>query len=253
MFIFEMLNLGEGFQKYFEIVPALTPELKNEVFRIRHDVYCEELKFEPVRPDKRETDEYDAHSLHCLIRNVNNGEFAGCTRLVLTRPGNPRDFLPFEKTCAKTLDRTIIDPQRMPRDRIGEVSRLAISARYRRRKGEEHDLRAFADDSFGDAKRPRFPYIPVGLYLGTIELALRHGIDTIFVLTAPRLASHFARLGAKVTQIGGPVEHRGQRVPSMMDCKGIINGLNFVTRPLYKVIAAEVDEQLRRQTALLRE
>ena len=253
MYIFEMLNLGEGFKKYFEIVPALTPDLKDEVFRIRHDVYCEELHFEPVRPDKRERDEYDEHALHCLIRNVDTGKFAGSTRLVLTRPESPLDSLPFEKTGANTLDRSIVDPQRMPRDRIGEVSRLAISARYRRRKGEERDLRGFSDDSFGDAKRPRFPYIPVGLYLGTIELALRHDIDTIFVLTAPRLASHFGRLGAKVTQIGGPVAHRGQRVPSMMDCKAIVNGLNFVTRPLYKVIAAEVDEQLRRQTALMRE
>jgi hypothetical protein len=33
MFLFEMSNLGEGFKKYFEILPALTPELKDEVFQ----------------------------------------------------------------------------------------------------------------------------------------------------------------------------------------------------------------------------
>ena len=252
MFVFELLNLGESYQKYFEIVLALTPELQDEVFRIRHTVYCEELKFEPVRPDGRETDQYDAHALHCLIRNVHTGEFAGCTRLVLPQPGNPLALLPFEKTCADTIDRSIVDPLRLPRSAIAEVSRLAIVAKYRRRKADERNVRGLSDESFGDAKRPRFPYIPVGLYLGTIELALRHGIDTLFVLTEPRLAHQFSRLGAKVTQIGGPVEHRGQRVPSMMNCKAIIDGLNFMTRPLYNIIAAEVDAQLRGETALTR-
>jgi hypothetical protein len=32
MFLFEMSKFGEAFEKYFEILPALTPELKDEVF-----------------------------------------------------------------------------------------------------------------------------------------------------------------------------------------------------------------------------
>lgn len=247
MFLFEMLNLGEGFRKYFEVVPALTPELRDHVYRIRHSVYCEELKFEAVRPDGRETDENDAHSIHCLLRSVNNGEFVGCTRLILARPADPLYPLPFEKSCKATIDRNIIDPQILPRERIGEVSRLAVISKYRKRKGDIGHVDGISEDGFGDLKRPRFPYIPVGLYLGIIELALRHGVDTIFVLTEPRLAAHFGKLGVKVTQIGGAVEHRGKRVPSMMNAKGIIEGLNFVTRPLYKVIAAEVERELEKQ------
>jgi N-acyl amino acid synthase of PEP-CTERM/exosortase system len=73
---------------------------------------------------------------------------------------------------------------------------------------------------------------------------LRHGINTIFVLTEPRLAAQFSRLGVKVEQIGAPVEHRGVRIPSMMDCKRIVDGLNVMTRPLYDVIAAEVEQHL---------
>lgn len=248
MVLFEMLNLGEGFKKYFEVVPALTPELKDQVFRIRHSVYCEEFKFEPVRPDGRETDEYDAHSVHCLLRNINNGEFVGCTRLIMARPTDPLYPLPFEKSCEMTLDRKIVDPQSLPREKIGEVSRLAVINKYRLRKGDQGNIIGISDDSYGDAKRPRFPYILVGLYLGIIELALRHGVETIFVLSEPRLAAHFSRLGVQVTQIGGPVEHRGQRIPSMMNCKSIIEGLNSVTRPLYQVIAAEVERELVRQS-----
>src|SRR3954470_23844494 len=103
----ELANLGAGFKKYFEVVPAMTDELRDHVYRIRHAVYCEELRYEPVRPDRRETDEYDRHSLHCLIRSLRTGDFVGCTRLVMTRPDDPSYPLPVEKACAQTIDRSI--------------------------------------------------------------------------------------------------------------------------------------------------
>jgi len=247
VFLFELMNLAGGYRKYFEIVPALSDELRDEAYRIRHAVYCEELGWEPVRPDGREFDEYDAHSLHCLIRAKSDGRFAGCTRLVLARPGEPHHPMPFEKTCANVLDRSIVDPQALPRHTIAEVSRLAVMSRYRRRKGEEHAPVAISDDSFGNKDHPRFPYIPVALYLGTIEMAARSGIDTLFVLTEPRLAGHFAKLGVRVTRIGGATEHRGTRVPSMMSVQGILSGLNFIVRPLYRAVAAEVESGMKEQ------
>ena len=78
MFLPEIFNLGKAFRQYFEIVPAYSDALKDEVFRIRHQVYCEELAFEPQRPDRRETDDYDAQSLHLLIRSMQTGEIIGC-------------------------------------------------------------------------------------------------------------------------------------------------------------------------------
>ncbi len=70
MQLIDRLNLGEGFSKYFRINAALDEDLKDEVFRIRHSVYCEDLQFESMRPDGREIDHYDAHSVHCLLRTV---------------------------------------------------------------------------------------------------------------------------------------------------------------------------------------
>lgn len=250
MFLFELINLGEGFKKYFEVVPALTDELREHVFRIRHEVYCAELKYEPVRADRRECDDYDAHALHCLIRSVQTGEYVGCTRLVLARPGDPLHPLPVEKTCASTIDRSIVDPQKLPRHVIAEISRLAVIARYRGRRDEDKSPAPLNDESFGTAERPRFPYLTVGLYLATIELARQHDIATLVVLTEPRLAHHFRKLGVDIRQIGGPVEHRGTRVPSIMTVASIIGGLNFIVRPLYKVVAEEVVAGMRAQGRL---
>ena len=192
---------GSVAKKDFEIVPAFSDALKDEVYRIRHQVYCEELAFEPRRSDGRERDEYDAHSLHLLIRSEQIGEFIGCTRLVRTRPKDPHYPLPFEKACAATLDRSIVDPARLPRDSIGEISRLAVLARFRKRQGEENHATGLIQN-FGTLPHQRFPYILADLYLGTIELARLNGIDTLFVLTEERLARHLRMLGVKIQAIG---------------------------------------------------
>ena len=250
MFPFDIANLGASFKKYFEVVPATTDELRDHAYRIRHQVYCEELKYEPERADRRETDEYDAHSVHCLIRSVKTGEFAGCTRLILCRPGDPLYPLPFEKTCADAIDRAIIDPQALSRHRMAEVSRLAVISRFRTRRGERHSAVPLSESSYGTDIMPRFPYIPVALYLAITELAALHGIHTMFLLTEPRLAAHFQKLGVNIIQVGDPVEHRGLRIPSVVNVRKIIDGLNFIMRPLYDAISEQVQERLEQQQAL---
>ena len=189
MSLLDRFSLGEGFKKYFEISSAFDEKSRNAVFGIRHEVYCEELGFEPVRPDRRETDEYDRHSLHCLLRTASAPQtLAGCNRLVLARPEDPDYPLPFERTCAATINRSIIDPARQPRGAIAEVSRLAVRAQYRLRKAAV----ALSDEDFGTQNQPRFPYIPIGLYQAIVAKARREGIETLFVLTEPRLADHFS-------------------------------------------------------------
>ena len=244
MFLPDTLDLGNVFKQYFEIVPAFSNALKDEVYRVRHQVYCEDLEFELVRPDRRETDEYDPYSLHLLMRNVQTNAFIGCTRIVRPRPDDPYYPLPFETTCVDTLDRSIIDPAKLPRQSIAEVSRLAVIARYRRRKGESNKTVGISDEDFGTLKLPRFPYISVGLYLATTELARLNGIDTLFVLTEERLASHFGKLGVKVQSIGSPIEHHGKRTPSVMSVSGIINDIRSIIRPLYHTIAADIKKGL---------
>jgi N-acyl amino acid synthase of PEP-CTERM/exosortase system len=241
MYLPPFLDLRAGFSKYFCAVPATTDALRDEVFRIRHDVYCRELKYEPLRPDGREIDDFDAHSAHCLLRAVDPGRFVGCIRLIVPNPLDPNTLFPFEKTCAATLDRKLVDPALLARNKIAEVSRLAVISAYRRRKGERDTSGTISEEDFGSADRPRFPYVPVGLYLGMIAQAHRFGIEKLFVLTEPRLARHLSLLGVRIERIGGPVEHRGRRVPSMMSVPGILKSFGPIVRPLYDHIAASVD------------
>jgi N-acyl amino acid synthase of PEP-CTERM/exosortase system len=242
----DALAPGDQFSKHFELVLAESPQLQDDVFRIRHQVYCEDLGYESVTADGRERDEYDRHSKHLLLRTAGGGVPVGCTRLILPRPEQPSSPLPFERACAATIDRRLIDPAALPRDSIAEVSRLAVVREFRRRKGEELSKDGAAAIDYGTPTQPRFPHIQLGLYLGAIALAHRLGIKIIFFLTEPRLAAHFEKLGFPVQQIGEPIEHRGIRVPSMSRVDATVAGLQPYMRPIYRVVAGAIDTGLER-------
>lgn len=239
----KIASFAEGYRKYFEIVPAINDQLKWHNYNIRHEVYCRELAFEPIRADQIETDEYDAHSIHCLVRAVATHMFVGCSRIVIADPSNPDAPLPFEKTCADVLNRSIVDPSRMDRSKIGEISRLAVIGQYRRRKGEMTQPFSISDD-FGDSDRIRLPYMTLGLYLAMIALAQWKGIDTLFMLTDPSLATSIARLGVEMHQIGTPIEHRGTRVPSALFIEEIITNMDPRVRPFFDTINEEVNRAI---------
>lgn len=235
-------DLGEGFSALFELVPALDAATREAVFRVRHEVYCRDLGWEPVRDDGLETDAYDAQAVHILLRLRATGEPVGCTRLVLTDAKDPSRLLPFEHSCADVIDRSRIDPSALPRQLIGEVSRLAVMRRFRQRKGEEGKAVSISDDDFEPrGAQSRFPFIPVGLYMGVAAMVYRLGLSHVFLMTEPRLLQHFARMGFGIEQIGEAIEHRGQRAPALLLPSTFRGGLRPLVRPLFAAIEAEVN------------
>jgi N-acyl amino acid synthase of PEP-CTERM/exosortase system len=197
-----------------------------------------------VSPDGREHDEFDEQSRHLLLRSVKTGASIGCVRLVMVPREGARLLLPFEKIFAATIDRRTFDPAALPRSSVAEVSRLTLAREFRRRRRIEVSGEA-AHWAFGTPAHHTYPYVQLGLYLGAIALAELLGVATLFLITEPRLLAHFRRLGFPVRQIGEPVEHRGLRVLSMMDVGNSVVHLPFFMRPLYRVIAREIDEGRR--------
>ncbi len=217
------------FQSLFEVVPALDSALRDAAYRIRHSVYCEDLGWESRRPDGRETDEFDAGALHVLIRHLPSQRYIACVRLIL---GAAQRALPFEGVCAGLAPGAI--PSQPPgRLHIAEVSRLAIIREFRRRRGEHNSPAPALDENLLGAPVPRFPHVLAGLYLGVIAAAALHDLDRLFVLTEPRLARHLDQLGLRILQIGPPVDHRGPRVPSMIEVNSLAAALRPGIRELY--------------------
>ena len=70
--------------RHFDVVPASTPELLDQIFALRYQVYCVEHRFEnPAKfPTGRETDCHDPFSLHVALIYRGTGEVAGTVRLI---------------------------------------------------------------------------------------------------------------------------------------------------------------------------
>jgi N-acyl amino acid synthase of PEP-CTERM/exosortase system len=163
--------------------------------------------------------------------------------MVLTRPEEPAFRLPFERVCDGKLDPAGKIFDSAARDKVAEISRLAVISKYRRRQGEKKSPAPASAQILGTESQPRFPYILVGLYVGIVVMAKLRAIETLFVLTEPRLAQHFRKVGVtEIKQIGSPVEHRGMRVPSLMPVDGIISG--FCMNPLIKPIYDSIYNQI---------
>lgn len=236
-----VLNFSEGYRQYFEVVPAQSESLKREAFRLRHDVYCRDLGFEPCSPDGLETDRYDRHSLHCLVRALGSGMIVGGARLVLVNPEAPQAPLPFEALCGTTAGGNIaFNGRPLDRFRIAEISRLAVLGRYRRRRGEED--RPFAMDTMAEGSSElRLPYLPVALYLALLALARKHDIVQLFALLEPRLAKSINRLGGNLVPFGDAISHRGQRIACSLEVGATIESMNPFVRDFFELIANELD------------
>lgn len=211
-------RLADLFHDYFRVVSAGSPALRARVYRIRYQVYCDELHYERAEefPDGFERDAFDARSRHCLLRHVSSGQYAGCVRLVMADPEDPTALLPFETFCRASLYDWVTDGVLPRRGAFGEISRLAVPALFRRRKGDGV-LPGDASEGGVPAVFPRggdhrhFPYIAVGLYLAAAAIGLDAGLEGVFAMMEPRLARHLRRFGFEFQQAGEVVDYHGER------------------------------------------
>ncbi len=214
---------------------------RDAVFALRHDVYCEELGFEPTRPDGRESDDFDARSLHAYVRHAASGAMAGTVRLVTT--SNDDERLPMEVHCGEALAQAVLRPSQFPRDSVCEISRLAVPAPFRRRATDRFAGAASGaiDPGRYSASELRcFPWIAIALYFSAAALSRQSGRRHVFVMVEPRLARAMGFVGIDFRQIGPAIEFHGQRAPYYIDRERLAEGLS----PGFRRLLHVVDEAL---------
>lgn len=226
-------SIAEGYSQHFQIIPASNDALKRQCYRIRHEVYCRELGFEPTRLDQHEVDQFDSSAMHCLVQSTDSRQYIGCARLVVSAQSWSDPRLPFERLCqdslAPGLDAFIQDN----RESVAEVSRLAVIPTFRR--GRNSSTEAPDPDV-----RVRLPHLTLGLYLGLIAMARHQGIKHFFFLVERALAASIERNGWKLWQVGDPIEHRGERIPYLANLEQVIASMSPYMRLFYERIETEL-------------
>lgn len=241
-------SVAQSFNKYFDIRLANTEALKKIVYKIRYDVYCAELGWEKNCPVDVERDIFDEHSVYCLLEHRRTQKFAGCIRLIMA---SKKHQLPFEMNCKAAIDLDIIDPSKFKRLKIGEISRLAVPAYYRKRTNDEIDSFCSEEEAQGRVakhtheERRYFPNIAVGLYLSSLAYADLLGIEYVFVMMEPRLNRHLRRYGIVFNKGGKQVDYHGLRGLFYFDMENLTNYFKPEILEFYQLLHARMEQQIK--------
>ena len=239
------IDLVTPYREYFKLVAADTEHLRETAYRIRYEVYCNELGWEDrnLFPDGLERDAFDLSSKHCILEHRATDTSAGCVRLVMASPEKDKPAIPLQQHCAAALDAGQFDIDQLPRRSFGEISRLAILSQYRRRPSEQETPDGMGKQLFEmkQDERRRFPHIALGLYLGAASIGLGSGLNGVFAMMEPRLARHLRLVGIQFQQVGKVIDYHGPRAPFYITRAGLFNKI----RPELRELLEAIEEDLR--------
>ncbi|QBQ55543.1 PEP-CTERM/exosortase system-associated acyltransferase [Nitrosococcus wardiae] len=237
-----MSDLIAAFNKYFEIIPANTADLKNQFFHLRYQVYSQELQlpgFESWRyPDGREIDKYDKRSVCCLLRHQPKGFIVGGIRLVFCDPDDPFQPFPIEEHVGHHFDTQLIEPAQLPRRTTVEVTRLVISRQFRNRGREIHYAHGLDDSSFGNKsdKRRQFPHPVLGLLVALVQMSSEYGITHWYAGMEPALNRLLRRFGFNLKPIGPLVDYYGIRRPYLDTVDNVLTRVFQKKRDIWDLV-----------------
>jgi N-acyl amino acid synthase of PEP-CTERM/exosortase system len=238
-------NLSEYFSYYFSLVVANTPELLDQVYQIRYQVYCEELDYELKSnfPDRLEKDFYDSRSIHCLLQHHPSGRYIGCVRIVLPNWEQLEELFPVEKICTDTI---ALNPT--SRLNYAEISRLAVIADFRRRQGEQNTSSGLLFSELQNSpliiERRKFSLIPLSLYLACTTIVNILNIKSVITLMEARLSRHLRRCDIPSRQVGNFIDFHGQRAPFLLSTEEVINNLSAEIRGLFDNIYSQLESSV---------
>jgi len=238
------ISLVEDFRRFFSVDVASRPEQVADVFGIRYRVYCDEFGYESKEefPDQQEHDEFDHRSLHCLITHKSSGLPAGCTRLVLCKPG---ELLPVEKFCRSALDDNSAGVLEQNRAIACEVSRLAVDGRFRRRAGEGDTRFGRVESLDFTAREVRtFSLIAVAAYLSACALTALTDRTLVYAMMEPFLPRLLRRSGILFEPAGEEINYHGLRAPYMARTRDVVTAMHPDLKELYDAIHDEFSTEL---------
>ena len=190
-----------------------TPQLLEESYRLRYQVYCVERGFLPPDAcrDGIERDEFDGHALHIAAFDP-HGTMAGTVRLVRQSELG----LPMFRHC-----RLFAHAERFaaPSPGLVEIGRLCVSRRYRRRRvdtGAPVAPRTDAEYRGGERRRGGdeiFLTMTRALYHETKRIGASHWL----VATETSLQRMLAQHGFSFRAIGPETDYFGPVAPYLLD------------------------------------
>ncbi|KFI23103.1 PEP-CTERM/exosortase system-associated acyltransferase [Nitrosococcus oceani] len=238
-----MSNLITAFEKYFEIIPGNTVDSKNRFYRLRYQVYSQELQlpdFEAWRfPDGREIDEYDNRSICSLLLHRKSKNIVGGVRLVLCDSADPSQLFPIEEYAGHSFDNNLVDSNQLPRRTTAEITRLMLARNFRCRGQEAFYAHGMDDSNIKDSRsdsRRQFPHPVLGLLVALVQMSSEYGITHWYAGMEPVLNRRLRQFGASLKPIGPLVEYHGRRRPYLDTIDNVLGQMFREDRAFWELI-----------------
>lgn len=188
-----------------QVVLADCPAPRRDHFRLRHQVFCREYRFEPPEqhPEGLERDAHDAQSVHFLVGSpASPSESAtpwlGAMRLIRPEP------LPLPVQGLVGPDGAPAGTPAGRRPLMLEVSRLLLRP---------------------EARGSRAPAMIYLLCRAAWAYAIKHGFRELYFTITPALARFVRGQGLPLQVFAPPVNHRGVRLPCRITTTDLGAGL----------------------------
>lgn len=229
----------------FEFIIAHSPDEKKRAFLLRHQVFNEELNYNigDKTSTTLEKDSHDQHSILCLLQHRKSGIDAGCLRVVIidqTIKGFSQ-ILPLEEYCSTSLTSSDLHPEKMAKNTICEVSRLAVHPLFRKKKKPPIDgkyLHAENIDLNNDTQNQSI--ISLSLFLAATAIVGLAERRHVFAMLEPRFNRLLKTSGLHFQQVGDIINYCGNRAAYYIDQKIAVEKLPKQLIPLYTFIEKEL-------------
>lgn len=236
--------------KRIKFVEVDSEFLKEEIYRLRYDVYVSEFGFEKKEdhPSGQEKDIYDHHSVElAAIEQTDAGteKVIGTIRLIL----HSEHGFPIENVTPINFA-----DEKPPINRIAEISRLAVRRDYRRRQGDGlYGVKSYVNASEGEilansdipqnVKVRIQPYLILGLFKEMYQVSKKLGITHWYMITEKKLWYALKRFDLIFRQIGEPVNYHGLRIPYLGIVEEIEQNLLTKHKNFYQDFLVGLDKQ----------
>ncbi len=234
----QTMDLKSHFNEFFYITRINTPELLDQAFKLRYEVYIKDCGYEfhnPYGADEIEKDSYDEHSYHCLLFHKPTNNPIGYIRLIPYKK-NGGYLLPVEK-FGINFKKSIISKLRS--STMGEISRMAIHPSFRRRLSDR--LYKFECSENSNGSRFRVNYLPASLVLACGALMKNHHMEHSVALMEYKLAVLIKKYGVVFEKIGDSIQLNGTRTPFLMSSQEIYENLSDDFKELFTSIDNQIN------------
>lgn len=226
----------------FAVEVLIGRESEQEAYRLRYEVYCKELGWEPCdgQPSGCERDADDDRSAQVLFRHRASGQAVATFRLVLADLQDPLAPFPFERHCPLLLPGMV---EQDPVRRLGcaELSRFCVIGAFRH-GGADGPVPWGLDPGQWQREWPQRRGLGRLMVLVAAQAMLSIGLDWYYILSEAGLRSILRASGFPFARVGPDIEWNGRRSPARCGRPTVRTGLGT---PEGRVLAGPLASLLR--------